>query len=524
MGKKRCAIYTRKSTEEGLEQDFNSLDAQREACAAYILSQAAEGWEPVKDIYDDGGWSGGTMDRPALRQLLADVEAGKVDIIVVYKVDRLTRSLADFAKMVEILDASDASFVSVTQAFNTTNSMGRLTLNVLLSFAQFEREVTGERIRDKVAASKKKGMWMGGPVPLGYRLGDRKLDIEPEEAETIRLIFDSYCELRSIQRIADELAETGKRTKRRVYKNGRVVGGIPFAKGMLASILKNPIYTGRVRHNGKLYDGQHDAIISTDQFDQVQLIFAENGRDLRLGKKARNPSLLTKLLNDPDGRPMTPRHTARQNKCYRYYETRFQTGEARGTPWRVPAGELERAAIHLAVHWLGSHSECNAQKITARHELADRLKEMPITDQRAILLEQDLRFALEEDKLVLKCGDAKMQRALPVRLVTHGQEMRLQLPPDGNERHVRPEPALIKLLVHARAAQRMVLEGTQEALVSHYSKRHLWQLLRISWLSPDIVSAIIEGRQPAGLTSRRLLRASGLPLDWAAQREFLGFS
>ena len=253
--KRRCAIYTRKSTEEGLDQAFNSLDAQREACAAYILSQAHEGWELVNEHYDDGGWSGGNMARPALQQLLADVAAGKVDIIVVYKVDRLTRSLADFARIVEALDKAGASFVSVTQAFNTTSSMGRLTLNVLLSFAQFEREVTSERIRDKVAASKRKGMWMGGPVPIGYRLGNRKLLIDESEAETVRLIFSRYLELASVGALADELAAAGIRTKVRSFANGRSVGGVFFARGSLAQLLQNPVFIGKVGHRGELFDG-----------------------------------------------------------------------------------------------------------------------------------------------------------------------------------------------------------------------------------------------------------------------------
>jgi DNA invertase Pin-like site-specific DNA recombinase len=268
--RKRCAIYTRKSTEEGLEMDFNSLDAQREACAAYILSQAGEGWEQVGELYDDGGWSGGSMTRPALKQLLDDIQAGKVDIVVVYKVDRLTRSLADFAKIVEILDAKGASFVSVTQAFNTTNSMGRLTLNVLLSFAQFEREVTGERIRDKIAASKRKGMWMGGTVPHGYRVEDRKLLIEPQEAEDVRYIFNRYLELKSVPALVDDLARRGMRTRTRTLKLGRTIGNVCFGKGPLGFLLKNPVFIGKIKHKDAVYDGEHDPIIDHDTFDRVQ--------------------------------------------------------------------------------------------------------------------------------------------------------------------------------------------------------------------------------------------------------------
>lgn len=320
--RKCCAIYTRKSTEDGLEQDFNSLDAQREACTAYIMSQASEGWEAVSELYDDGGWSGGNMKRPALVQLLSDVQSGKVDIIVVYKVDRLTRSLADFAKIVEILDENEASFVSVTQSFNTTNSMGRLTLNVLLSFAQFEREVTGERIRDKVAASKKKGMWMGGGVPYGYDVEERQLVINKPEAETVRHMFQRYTELKSVPQLVDELAAKDIKTRTRVWKTGRTVGGIHFKTGSLTHLLQNPIYFGKVKHKDEIYDGEHNPIVTSELFDLVQSIFAANRRDNALGKKSHNPSLLTGRIVDPDGKPMTPAHARKGSKRYRYYVTR----------------------------------------------------------------------------------------------------------------------------------------------------------------------------------------------------------
>ena len=347
----RCAIYTRKSTDEGLEQSFNSLDAQREACAAYVMSQTHEGWEAVAERYDDGGWSGGNMERPALRQLLDDVKAGKIDIIVVYKVDRLTRSLADFAKIVEILDGHGASFVSVTQAFNTTNSMGRLTLNVLLSFAQFEREVTAERIRDKVAASKAKGMWMGGPIPIGYALSGRKLVPDPQEAATVKLIFERYVELRSIGALVDNLHDRGILTKTRTHRDGMTVGGIPFTKGPLAALLQNPIYIGKVRHRDQIYDGQHEAIIDPDLFAKVQAILKSNRQDRRLGRNAKSPSLLTSMLFDPDGRLMSPSHANKGSRRYRYYQTRLGPGE-KELVWRLPAGEIERLVIAAVVDHL----------------------------------------------------------------------------------------------------------------------------------------------------------------------------
>ena len=337
----RCAIYTRKSTEEDLEQAFNSLDAQREACEAYILSQAGEGWTALDDRYDDGGWSGGDMNRPALKTLLDDVRAGRVDIIIVYKVDRLTRSLADFARIVDILDAADASFVSVTQAFNTTNSMGRLTLNVLLSFAQFEREVTSERIRDKIAASKAKGMWMGGPVPLGYRLEGRRLVIDENEAATVRMLFERYCALRSVVRLVDELADTDVRSKVRQYKDGRTVGGVRFTRGALSNLLQNPIYLGKVRHRDKLFDGEHDALVDPDLFEQVQRTLTANRYERRNGNTVRYPSLLTGMISDPDGRPMTPVFTSRGSRRHHYYVSRQPSGENSKLAWRIPSGEVD---------------------------------------------------------------------------------------------------------------------------------------------------------------------------------------
>src|SRR6266480_3263229 len=279
--RKRCAIYTRKSSEEGLEQEFNSLQAQSEACKAYISSQRHEGWVLARTRYDDGGFSGGNIERPALQRLLADIREGRIDIIVVYKVDRLTRSLADFARLVEIFDAQGVSFVSVTQQFNTTSSMGRLTLNVLLSFAQFEREVTGERIRDKIAASKKKGMWTGGNVPLGYDASERTLIVNPVEAETVRCIFALYRRLGCVRRVKEEADRLGLRTKCGTTANGTERGGKPFSRGHLYTLLSNPIYTGRIAHKGQLYPGQHPALIEDETWSAVRNQLAGNAHDHR---------------------------------------------------------------------------------------------------------------------------------------------------------------------------------------------------------------------------------------------------
>src|SRR2546427_1040758 len=332
----RCAIYTRKSSEEGLEQDFNSLQAQRESCDAYIKSQRHEGWTPLPSLYDDGGYSGGSMDRPGLKQLLEDVAANKVDIIVVYKVDRLTRSLADFAKIVEILDASNVSFVSVTQQFNTTTSMGRLTLNVLLSFAQFEREVTGERIRDKIAASKQKGMWMGGWVPIGYDRKDRTLTINETEALTVRTIFDLFLKLKNVQRVQAELARLNLTTKPYATPRGRAVGSLSFARGHLYKILSNPLYIGDIEHKGVRYPGQHPPLIESATWDAVQVQLAANHHENRARTNAKSKSLLAGLIYDAAGNRLVSSHATKNGMRYRYYLTSEGTGRS------VPAVNVPR--------------------------------------------------------------------------------------------------------------------------------------------------------------------------------------
>ena len=315
----RCAIYTRKSHEEGLDQDFNSLDAQREACEAYILSQAGLGWELSNKTYQDGGVSGGHMERSGLKKLLSDIKRGLVDVVVVYKVDRLTRSITDFGKLVEVFDEQDVSFVSVTQAFNTTNSMGRLTLNVLLSFAQFEREVTAERIRDKIASSKQKGMWMGGRVPFGYRNEDKKLIINDREAETVRLMFDLYQEHQSIKLVEDQLDRSKCVSRLRTNKAGIQTGGASFSRGNIASILSNPIYMGDVIHKDKTYKGKHEAIITKEQWQRTQAIHSDNTIKRQHSKKHSSPALLNGLIFDEHQTPLICHHASKKGKRYYYY-------------------------------------------------------------------------------------------------------------------------------------------------------------------------------------------------------------
>src|SRR5438552_3148737 len=350
LSRKRCAIYTRKSSEEGLEQEFNSLQAQCEACEAYIRSQRHEGWVLARTRYDDGGFSGGNIERPALQRLLADIQGGRIDIIVVYKVDRLTRSLADFARLVEIFDAQGVSFVSVTQQFNTTSSMGRLTLNVLLSFAQFEREVTGERIRDKIAASKKKGMWMGGNVPLGYDASERTLVVNPAEAETVCRIFALYRELCSVRRVKEEADRLGLKTKSTTTANGNRRGGKPLSRGHIYSLLSNPIYLGQIAHEGQRYPGQHPALIDGETWIAVRDQLVANASRHQSKSTAAEPSLLAGLLTDARGERLTPSHAVKNGRRYRYYVSAAlitEAGTDRAHGWRLAPIEIEEAVIRI---------------------------------------------------------------------------------------------------------------------------------------------------------------------------------
>jgi DNA invertase Pin-like site-specific DNA recombinase len=335
--KLRCAVYTRKSSEEGLEQEFNSLHAQREACESYIASQRSEGWVLVRDQYDDGGISGGTLERPGLQRLLADIEDGLVDVVVVYKIDRLSRSLADFAKLVEVFDRNGVTFVSVTQSFNTTTSMGRLTLNILLSFAQFEREVTAERIRDKVAASRRKGMWMGGVPPYGYRVENRKLLVDDESAAHVHWIFDRFLEIGSCTELAREVGKRGIRTPR----------GNPIDKKYLYRMLSNRAYIGEAVHKGESYPGEHDAIIARETWDKVHAILTESPRKRAARTRSDTPAPLKGLLYGPDGAAFSPTHTRKGGKLYRYYvsQTVLKHGAGSCPVGRVPAGEIESAVI-----------------------------------------------------------------------------------------------------------------------------------------------------------------------------------
>ena len=550
----RCAVYTRKSTEDGLLQEFNSLDAQYEACAAYALSQRHEGWTVVPDRYDDGGFSGGNMGRPGLKRLLADVAAGKIDIILLYKIDRLTRSLADFAKIVEVLDNAGASFVSITQSFNTTTSMGRLTLNMLLSFAQFEREVTGERIRDKIAASKRKGMWMGGPVPLGYAVDNRKLVVVPEEAELVREIMQRYLRAPSVPVLAEELNAQGYRTKVQNRTSGPHKGGCIFRRGTLYHLLANPIYRGKIVHKGEVFEGEHDAIVSLELWDDVQATLRTKASGSSKRKKAAQPSLLVGLLTDGEGRAMTPSHATKPGKRFRYYVTRPDQLEGEAA-WRVSAYDLEdlvcsRIAGLLTdqqalVRLVDDNDAQLAQRILAEGDLAAARLRSGTAHTRASLLEalrpsvrlshDAVDISLERPQLAdtlgvqLEEGD-RIELTCPATKVRRGHQLRLIIPsqkPISIVQATRDEK-LVALMAEAHRAKQLILanpDRSNAAIAAEHDRcrTRLGKLAALACISPDIVTAIVEGRQPPTLTARALLDID-LPLAWADQRVMLGFA
>jgi DNA invertase Pin-like site-specific DNA recombinase len=380
--KVRCAVYTRKSSEEGLEQEFNSLDAQRESCEAYIASQRAEGWLLVHDRYDDGGISGGTLERPALKRLLADIERGLVDVVVVYKIDRLSRSLMDFAKLVDVFDANEVTFVSVTQAFNTTTSMGRLTLNILLSFAQFEREVIGERIRDKFAASRARGMWMGGWAPLGYDISERKLVVNESEAALVRRIFERFVRLGSATKLVAELIGQGVVNKR----------GKPIDKGFVYKLLNNRLYLGEAIHKGQSHPGEHDAIIGQDLWAKVHAILQESPRKRASNSRAQTPALLKGIIFGPTGHAMAPTHTRRRGRLYGYYVSTAVLKQGRGAcpVGRLPAGEIEAAVVGQVRHLLAT------PEIIVRAWQAARAQDGSTTEAEVRIALFDLNLLWEE--------------------------------------------------------------------------------------------------------------------------------
>jgi len=558
MIRQRCAIYTRKSTEEGLEQSFNSLDAQREACAAYILSQKHEGWAELSDRYDDGGFSGGSMERPGLQQLLEDVRAGRIDVIVVYKVDRLTRALSDFAKMVDVFDGAGVSFVSVTQAFNTTSSMGRLTLNVLLSFAQFEREVTAERIRDKVAASKRKGMWMGGANPLGCDVEDKALVVSPTEATAIRTIFAEYLALGSVRQLRARLNALGIASKQRTNRFGRVSGGTTFSRGALYNILRNPIYIGKVRHKEELHEGLHEAIIDDATWKLVQTQLADHG-----GKKIRSTRrpttrLLDGVLFDAKGRAMRTTYASKsihtdgttRTKRYWYYTTAVRGSEGKTEIERLPADEIERVVMNALnerladMRWLADQISGQVRETTAvciLRTIEQRVVEYDMTNVDA--QSQDFlsiidRIDAHKDRLVVSLNLAAITEPeaahtpipatfeIPFQRRQNGCAKPIIIAADNAPQQ---DPDLIALVADARRWASELLEGRASS-IQHITEREglrsgsVSRILPLVWLAPDISTAILEGRQPPYLTAKTLRALPELPMDWSEQQRILGFA
>jgi DNA invertase Pin-like site-specific DNA recombinase len=522
-----CAIYTRKSTEYNLELAFNSLDAQREACEAYIKSQAHEGWRLIPDRYDDGAFSGASLERPALQQLLAHVRLGKIDVVLVYKVDRLTRSLADFAKLIELFGAHGISFVSVTQSFNTSSSMGRLTLNVLLSFAQFERELIGERVRDKIAASKRKGLWVGGPVPLGYAAVDKRIVVVPTEAEAVRTIFARYLDLGSIRALAQQLDRQGIRSKPRQLSNGRTVGGGRFGVGALAHLLKNRFYIGEVVYRGEVYRGEHEPILESALFEAVQGKLAAQAVARRCRLRG-SPAILSGRLFDICGNRMSPTHTNKGGARYRYYvsQTVLQgKPQPAGFIGHVPAAEIEAfvvAALRNHLNASGSGEQLTDNDLLERH-----LERVTLTPNH---VELRLRQSLEATQAD---SGSSAPRIANVTTIT--------VP------WTSPVPAAVKGIVHVPAHNTPIRPSRRDTLLMAIAKarnwvdelahgregsfavlarregkleRHIRRLLPLAFLSPRIVSGLLDGTVPAGLTITALART--LPWFWAEQERRLG--
>jgi site-specific DNA recombinase len=528
----RCAIYTRVSTDRGLDQEFNSLDAQYDAASAYIRSQAHAGWTLIRSRYDDGGYSGGSTDRPDLQRLLDDIRARKIDVIVVYKVDRLTRSLADFAKLVELFDAHGVSFVSVTQQFNTTTSMGRLTLNVLLSFAQFEREVTSERIRDKIGASKRKGIWVGGPLPLGYQMKDDKITVVEDEAERVRLIFRRYLELGGVNALVRDLKAKNIRTKTRLRATGVTHGGIHFERGSLFYLLRNRFYIGEVNYKGDILPGEQPAIMDRDLFDVVQQKLLDQWSH-RNRAKMKSDHLLTGLLFDDAGHRMIPTHATKAGIRYRYYVSLPHLhGESKtasvGSVSRISAADLE----DVIVKYLNAHQI--AQKET-------RTSKVPQVGDPKTILEQVARIDAHEDHLVIRLKPADGEEisnsddghtfSVPWKKPPSRRSRQILVPNGVSRNDVRPtrierRARLVSAIARGRRWLDEIISGKvteleQIAAREKCSVRQVNMTISLAFLAPNLVRAAVQGRLPRGIGVERLRDA---PAEWSRQFETLGLN
>jgi site-specific DNA recombinase len=542
----RCAIYTRVSTESGLDQDFNSLDAQYDAAQAYIRSQAHAGWTLVRTRYDDGGFSGGSTDRPALQQLLVDIRAHRINVIVVYKVDRLTRSLADFAKLVELFDAHGVSFVSVTQQFNTTTSMGRLTLNVLLSFAQFEREVTSERIRDKIGASKRKGLWVGGVVPLGYQAKDRKITVVADEAETVRHIFRRYLDLGSLNLLLADLRRTGVKTKLRPLSNGRTIGGIPFTRGSLASLLRNRFYISEVRYKSEVFPGEQPAILDRALFETVQTKLDQQ-RTNHAKARQKFQSLLTGRIFDARGNRMTPSHAVRNGMRYRYY---ISSALIQGQPDkaatlnRVPAAEIETLIISALRKHLAEQSNNKAEvqrslSLNDKELISTHIARVDVKpDHLAVQLsvKPDHRAGERDQELSSEGGPLDHSdpniMVVPWRKTPSKRPREIILPagPSSHQdlRPIRAETRARLVIAIAKGRRWLdeLMAGTvtnveQIACTENCSVRQVNMTISLAFLAPNLVQAAVDGRLPRGVGIANLRDA---PAEWSRQYARLGLA
>jgi site-specific DNA recombinase len=528
----RCAIYTRVSTDHGLDQEFNSLDAQHDAASAYIKSQAHAGWTLIRSRYDDGGYSGGSTDRPDLQRLLDDIRARKIDVIVVYKVDRLTRSLADFAKLVELFDAHGVSFVSVTQQFNTTTSMGRLTLNVLLSFAQFEREVTSERIRDKIAASKRKGLWVGGTLPFGYEMKDGKIAIVEEEAELVRLIFRRYLELGSVNELVRDLKERNIRTRAKRLATGATRGGIPFGRGALYYLLGNHFYIGEVKYKNEILPGEQPPIMDRALFDAVrQKSLAQWSH--RTVVRNKSDQLLTGLLFDDAGHRMVPTHATKAGVRYRYYvSTPCLHGEAKtasaGSVSRVPAADIEETIVKF----LKEHLAAKQDRSTTRAVLSG---------DRGALAQLIAGIVVHKDRLIVRFKSDHADQAsdspddqsltIPWQKPPSKRSRQILLPHNASRSDVRPERFERRArLVSAIALGRRWLDDVVSGRVTTVAElcarekcsvRQVNMTISLASLAPNLVKAAVEGRLPRGIGIERLRDP---PTEWSRQFEALGLN
>ena len=528
----RCAIYTRVSTDHGLDQEFNSLDAQYDAASAYIKSQAHAGWALIRSRYDDGGYSGGSTDRPDLQRLLDDIRARKIDVIVVYKVDRLTRSLVDFAKLVELFDAQGVSFVSVTQQFNTTTSMGRLTLNVLLSFAQFEREVTSERIRDKIAASKRKGLWVGGPLPLGYEMKDGKIAVVEDEAERVRLIYRRYLELGGVNALVRDLKDKGIRTKTRVRATGATHGGIPFERGSLFYLLRNQFYIGEVKYKGEILPGEQPAIMDRQLFDAVQQRLTDQWSH-RNHAKSKSDHLLTGLLYDDAGHRMIPTHASKAGIRYRYYVSLpHLKGESKtvsvGSVSRISASDIEGIIVKSVNEHLIAQKEKSASGIG---NIGDR----------QLVLKQVARVVVHDDRLVIGLRAAEAEEAsdsgdghslsIPWQKPPSRKSRQILVPHGIPKNEIRPtrierRARLVNAIARGRRWLDEIVSGSvtdvqQIAARQKCSARQVNMTISLAFLAPDLVRAAVEGRLLRGIGVERLRDA---PAEWSRQFEALGLN